>query len=124
MYDQSFVQFRGTPEFPVPPPQLLFHGFHQAVFSNVKGARKMQVYCTMYIDHSKGDRSISVLEKGEGKSYLDALMQNKVIEVENGNMNKAEVSHEAGNVSALGTSLRGCSCLWMRRDHPRCLTWH
>jgi hypothetical protein len=89
MYDQTFVQFDSTPELPAPPPQFLLEHFRQAVLANMKGAGKVQVYD---IDPSEDAQSMSVFERGEGKDYLEAFMQNKLLNLENGSTNEVEVS--------------------------------
>jgi hypothetical protein len=89
MYDNRLVQFTSTPALPAPAPQLLLEHFRQAVLANMKGAGKVQVYD---IDPSEDSQSMSQFEGGEGKEYLEAYMQDKLLNLEYTNGRNVEVS--------------------------------
>ena len=88
MYDQRLVQFGSLPDLPAPSSQFLMEHFRQAVLANMKGAGKVQVYD---IDPSEDAQSMSVFEGGEGKDYLEAYLQNKLLQREDGNVNEVKV---------------------------------
>jgi hypothetical protein len=89
MYDQRAVQFNPTPELPAPPPQILMEHFRQAVLANMKGAGKVQIYD---IDPSEDAQTMSLFEDGDGKDYLEQLMENKLLDSQYSNTNKVRVS--------------------------------
>ena len=76
MYDQVLVQFNSTPERPAPSQPLLLEHFRQAVFANMKGAGKVQIYD---IDPNEDAQAMSIFEEGEGKEYLELFMSNKLL---------------------------------------------
>jgi hypothetical protein len=89
MYDGRQVQFTGTPDLPSPATEFFLDHFRQAVFANMKGAGKVQVYD---YDPNEDAQNMSIFESGEGKEYLEEFMKKKLPSHPNSNGNAAEIS--------------------------------
>jgi len=74
-FDGTIVNFNSTPEMPAPAPELLYEHFKQAVLANMKGAGEAR---DLEFDPSDDAHKMSTFESGDGKTWLEHHMLNKL----------------------------------------------
>jgi len=74
-FDGRVINFNSTVNNPAPPSALLYEHFKTAVLANMKGAGQAP---DLEFDPTDDARSMSTFEGGQGKSWFENRMLNKL----------------------------------------------